>query len=145
MSSLEFTVIGTPKPQQRPRAVNRGGFSKVYSPMTEWKERVIKAASELREQGNYFEQSIIVSIDYSFNRPKSHYGTGKNINKLKSSAPDYHIKRPDLDNLNKAVLDAIGDAGLWKDDSIVSVLNTRKFYTDNQQEPERATIWINDL
>jgi len=140
MSSLEFTVIGTPKPQQRPRAVNRGGFSKVYSPMTEWKERVIKAASELREQGHYFDSPLKVLINYHFSRPKSHYGTGKNKDKLKDSAPKHHIKRPDLDNLNKAVLDAIGDAGLWKDDSIISILSSHKGYTSG---PERATIWIN--
>ena len=33
---MDFFVLGTPKPQGRPRAFNRGGFTKVYSPGTEW-------------------------------------------------------------------------------------------------------------
>ena len=72
-------------------------------------------------------------IEYYFQRPISHYGTGKNKDKIKASSEHYHIKRPDLDNLNKAVLDAFGDAGLIKNDSQVVTLVSRKVYTTGQQ------------
>ena len=127
---LEFTIIGEPKPQGRPRKSFMGG---IFSPTTEHKERVVSAAHKLKLEGNYFDCAVEVEIAYYFKRPKSHYGTGRNADKLKASAPDYHTKRPDLDNLNKAILDAIGDANLWKDDSLVCELVSSKHYIENDQ------------
>jgi Holliday junction resolvase RusA-like endonuclease len=126
MSNVTLTIMGCPKPQGRPRKSFMGG---VFSPTTEHKERVVAAAHKLHLEGHYFEQPVEVIITYYFKRPNSHYGTGKNSGKLKSSAPEYHGKRPDLDNLNKAILDAIGDGNLWKDDSLVFSLRSSKWYS----------------
>lgn len=145
MSSLEFTVIGCPKPQQRPRIASRGKFSKMYSPSSEWKQQVIVASSKLAEQGNYYDQAINVCIYYYFDRPKAHYGTGKNSDNIKSSALEHHIKKPDLDNLNKAVLDAMTDAKLLKDDSIITHINAIKKYNNDKLTPQRATIVITEV
>ena len=123
----QFTVLGLPKPQARPRAVSRGKFVKVYSPGTEWKEAVKYAASK---ETPIASEALQISLEFYFDRPKSHYGTGKNADKLKSSAPKFHTKKPDVDNLAKAVLDACQDAGLFKDDSAVVGLTVEKFYID---------------
>lgn len=123
----EFRVLGLPKPQARPRAVSRGKFVKVYSPGTEWKEAVKYAATK---QQKITAEAIEVSLEFYFDRPKSHYGTGKNADKLKARAPRFHTKKPDVDNLAKAVLDACQDAGLFKDDSMVLSLLIEKFYID---------------
>ena len=123
----EFTVLGLPKAQARPRAVSRGKFVKVYSPSTEWKESVKYAATK---QSKIEAEAIEVALEFYFDRPKSHYGTGKNSDKLKASAPMFHTKKPDVDNLAKAVLDACQDAGLFKDDSMVLSLLIEKFYLD---------------
>ena len=40
----------------------------------------------------------------------------------------YHTKRPDLDNLEKAVMDALTKAKWWEDDSQVCVKITKKRY-----------------
>jgi Holliday junction resolvase RusA-like endonuclease len=41
----------------------------------------------------------------------------------------YHTKRPDIDNLEKALLDGLGDAGIFGDDAQVCVrLPGGKFY-----------------
>lgn len=140
MSSTTLEIIGQPAPQQRPRKSFLGG---VFSPTTEWKERVVAAAYKFQQEGTYYEEAVQVNINYYFNRPKSHYGTGKNAGKLKESAPKYHTKRPDLDNLDKAILDAIGDAKLWKDDSIVYKLISEKNYIDIK-EPQSALIIIQE-
>jgi crossover junction endodeoxyribonuclease RusA len=144
MSSIQFTVIGTPKPQARPRVVKRGKFASAYSPKTPWRKAVTEAALKQKEAGYYFDEALSVSIVYYFARPKSHFGTGKNKYKIKDQYYNnpFHTKRPDIDNLNKAVLDAIGDAGLWKDDSLIWYLDTRKVYIDDLSEQERATIYI---
>ena len=52
-------------------------------------------------------------------RPKRHYRKGKFSHVLKDDSPVFHISKPDCDNLSKAVLDAMTDAGVIKDDSIV--------------------------
>jgi Holliday junction resolvase RusA-like endonuclease len=37
--------------------------------------------------------------------------------------------RPDLDNLSKMILDAIGKAGVWRDDGQVASLTLQKFWS----------------
>lgn len=123
---MQFFVIGSPKPQGRPRAFNRGGFTKVYSPVTEWREAVKYKAHECA--AIQFDCALQVHISYQFKRPKSHYRTGKYSDVLKDSAPLYMMKRPDLDNLNKAVIDAMQDAGVYTDDSIIIKLSSEKKY-----------------
>ncbi len=138
---LAFTVIGKPVPQGRPRKSFAGG---IFSPTTEHKERVVAAAHKLKLEGNYFDTAVAVNIAYYFNRPKGHYGTGKNAGVLKASAPKYHIKRPDLDNLDKAILDGISDGALWKDDCIVILLVSSKHYIDIT-EAEFTKVSIGDM
>lgn len=135
MNKITFFVPGEPKPQGRPRAFNRGGFSKVYSPLTEWRCTVLKYASDELEKREQLNGPLSVSIRYFFERPKSHFGTGKNSGKLKPSAPDYHVSRPDLDNLNKAILDAIGDSKLIQNDSQINVLESQKKYCAGHMKP----------
>lgn len=60
-------------------------------------------------------------------RPKNHYGTGRNTGRLKSSAPPYKITNPDLTKLTRAVEDALTGI-IWKDDSQVVQQETMKRY-----------------
>ena len=64
---------------------------------------------------------LSVNIEYYMPRPKA----------MKRDAPTEHIKRPDIDNLNKAVLDALTDAGVWKEDSRVYRLIAEKVYANS--------------
>lgn len=130
---MRFFIQGTPKPQARPRTARRGKFNVIYSESTEWKEGCKYKA--VQEKGdNYFDGAIKVDLDFFFHRPKSHYGTGKNADKLKTSAPKYHTKKPDKDNLEKAVTDALVDAGLLSDDSIIVYGTTSKAYCEEGDE-----------
>jgi Holliday junction resolvase RusA-like endonuclease len=128
---MNFFVLGLPKPQARPRAFKRGKHASVYSPSTEWKESVKYAAAQ---QEPIQAEALEVHLNFYFDRPDSHYGTGRNSDKLKPSAPEYHTKRPDVDNLAKAVLDACQDAGLFKDDSAIVGLTIEKFYLSRDDE-----------
>jgi Holliday junction resolvase RusA-like endonuclease len=128
---LTFDVIGLPKPQARPRVFKRGNFAGAYSPTTEWKESVKYAASQHKP---FDDLPLAMRVVFFYDRPKSHYGTGKNADKLKESAPKYHTKRPDVDNLAKAILDAIQDAGLIKDDSAIVMLDVAKYYVGKDSE-----------
>ena len=45
--------------------------------------------------------------EFVFPRPLGHFGTGKNSDKLKASAPTHHTKTPDADKLTRGIGDAI--------------------------------------
>lgn len=74
-------------------------------------------------------EPLDVRIDFCFIRPNNHFGTGKNKGKLKSSAPAYPAKRPDIEKLARSTNDAL--TGLvWKDDSQIVLLTVAKIYSD---------------
>lgn len=60
-------------------------------------------------------------------RPRNHFGTGKNADVLKASAPSVPTVKPDVDKLVRAVLDC--GTGLWfKDDAQVVASTEYKRY-----------------
>jgi Holliday junction resolvase RusA-like endonuclease len=62
---------------------------------------------------------LSLCIEFRMPRPKGHYGSGRNADALKPSVPREHVCTPDLDNLIKAVMDAMTVSGWWVDDSQV--------------------------
>ena len=125
---IEKFITGTPKAQPRVKAYSRGGRAGVYDPGTanEWKNQI---KVEMKNHANLMiDAPISVQLQFLMPRPKSHFGTGKNAENLKLSAPYCHTKKPDIDNLAKAVFDALTDMGVWKDDSqIVFTLINKKY------------------
>ena len=79
---------------------------------------------------------LSVSMIFDMARPKGHYGTGRNADKLKDSAPNpYHAQMPDLDKLARSVNDSLTDAGVWEDDGQVAVMNVAKRWCTNGDVP----------
>ena len=141
MKSLTIFVPGLPVAQPRPRAVSFRGHARMYSPGTsnEWKACVIHA---LRGNAGLFPAGVPLRCDLTFYlpRPKGHFGSGRNIHALKSSAPKRPTGKPDRDNLDKAVCDAITAAGVWRDDSQVTDGRIRKRYCLDGQSGCEITI-----
>jgi len=50
---------------------------------------------------------VVVSCLFQFERPKCHYGTGRNRYRVKASAPRHHTQIPDVSKLIRAVEDAM--------------------------------------
>ena len=130
MPFIQFFVEGIPKAQPRPRAAHHKGHVRVYDPGTAegWKGRIAMQAIHCRPE---FPHLGAVSIELTFQmpRPKNHFGTGKNTGELKDSSPFKHLSKPDIDNLEKAVLDELTMLGFWRDDSQITDLGSRKRYT----------------
>lgn len=120
--SIAFSVPGDPVPQPRPRVSTRGGFARAYVPKTHpvhaYRQAVAAAAraAGLADTG----EPLNVVIDAVFGRPKSHM----NKSGVKATAPG--LPRPDVDNIGKAVLDALQD--VIGDDTNVSRLVVEKSY-----------------
>ncbi len=107
----------------------------MYTPHTadEWKHAIKLEMSQFK-RSNIF-GAVRVEMEFYFTRPKNHFGTGRNSDKMKDSAPMFHVTKPDCDNLEKAVFDAISKTGLWKDDSYVVEAEPKKRYCLTGQEP----------
>lgn len=131
--SVTFSVAGDPVPQPRPRISTRGGFGRAYvpgkHPVHAYRQAVQLAAIDagLRKTTG----SVEVVIDAVFVRPPSHM-TKKGV---KASAPK--LPRPDVDNVGKAVLDAIGP--ILGDDTQVRRLVIEKSYGVEARTTVRVT------
>lgn len=120
---LDVTVVGIPAPQG---SKNRWGGED--NPRTApWRATLAAAAQmELGDRVPYA-GPLSVEVLFRFPRPKAHYGTGRNAEVLKASAPNVHATKPDLDKLLRAIGDAL--AGIvWRDDSQIVEFSARKVY-----------------
>lgn len=126
--TISFFAPGIPKGQPRPKAFSRGGFASVYDPGTaeNWKSCIAMAIKSQLPTTPY-DAPCSVSIQFRMPRPKGHF---KASGELRGSAPALFLGKPDCDNLAKAVLDALTNIGLWRDDSLVWNLLVTKKYSD---------------
>lgn len=133
-NEIGFFVAGIPKPQARPmvfHGIKKGkGFVHTYSPKTSWYGLVYTKALETK---NFTKKRLCgaLQVVLVFYMP-----TPKSLSKKKIEKIYYVDKRPDVDNLAKAVMDAINQVGLWEDDSQVAELRVIKAYSKNCFCPE---------
>jgi Holliday junction resolvase RusA-like endonuclease len=122
MDAITFCVLGNPVPQPRPRVSTAGGFARAYVPSTHPVHAYRKAIADAADRAGLVPQiePLRVSIEAVFERPKSHLLKRG----LKPDAPV--LPRPDVDNIAKAVLDALQP--VMGDDSMVARLTIEKRY-----------------
>lgn len=129
---IRFVVHGSPKAQPRAKARNFGAHAAVYNPKTadQWKALVILAA---RAADGFaacpLSGPLVVSIAWYLPRPKR---------LMRVKDPDGPVPceaKPDRDNLDKAVLDALKDAGVFHDDNQVFAGVLAKFYHGKRGSP----------
>lgn len=128
---ISFHVIGEPKAQPRVKAFRRGSHAGVYTPETAegWKHLIrLQCAANAPERP--LSGPIWVGLDFYLKRPKAHLDK-HGVPKPKS--PIWHQKKPDLDNLIKAVTDAITDTQtIWFDDSQICQIQATKTYATDR-------------
>lgn len=133
MQPIEFFAAGDPKGQPRPKAFARGGHAAIYDPGTAegWKGCIALAGRSFCPTAP-LEMPLRVDLTFYFPRPKSHFRTGKNASELRDDAAAWHCKKPDRDNSDKAVLDALTLLRFWRDDSQVCDGRIQKLYDDGR-------------
>lgn len=80
---------------------------------------------------------IAVKVGFFVPRNKGHFGTGRNANVLKDSAPVVPAVKPDVDKWVRLVLDAMTGVVYADDGQVVELIATKNF-----GEPARAEIAI---
>ncbi len=125
MAFYSITVYGKPIAKARPRFYRRGKFVGTYNTQETEEGRFLLMASGQVDQ--VIEGPVSVSCTFFLPRPRGHYGTGKNAGVLKTSAPQHHTGKPDVDNMVKFVLDCLNGVA-WKDDGQVVKIVGKKVY-----------------
>lgn len=125
--TAHLTAIGIPKAQPRVKAYRKGAHAGVYTPDTadDWKRAVMIAAHELA--GAMLDEPVHLQVEFYLPAPKRKHG-------------EFVQNKPDLDNLCKAVMDALTAIGVWTDDSRVVTLDARKRYAINRECGASITI-----
>lgn len=123
----EFIYRGIPKAQGRPRFARMGRFVKTYDPSDSRAAKENVAYQILQQNPKLIGQGIAIELWLKFllPRPKGHFN---NKGELRNSAPEYHTKKPDLDNLIKLLKDSLKGI-VWHDDSQVFYTKAEKDYT----------------
>jgi Holliday junction resolvase RusA-like endonuclease len=131
--SVTVDVRGMPRPQgslKMHRLPNGGVAARYPAAVWQWRAQVQQAVAERNEPA--FPGAVDLRLGFDLPRPAGHYGTGRNQDTVKQSAPASPTVMPDLDKLIRCVADAITDAGLWRDDSQVVSIAAAKRYTHTQ-------------
>lgn len=145
-SALRIVVIGRPVTQGAIRSLGQGRPSVHANAKTlkPWrlavKDAAMAVAGDLRFTG-----PVAVDCVYYFDRPAGHYGTGRNAHLVKDSAPPYPATRTcgDIDKLDRAIYDALTDAGIWHDDSqVVDGWHAKRWVGSGELDRPGAVIII---
>lgn len=125
---ISFTIPGAPRGKGRPRFRRAKGFVATYSdPKTANYENLIAyAAQEARGPRQPLEGPLVVTVLIRLAPPTS---ASKRIRAAMLAGEVHPTKRPDLDNVIKAVLDGCNGVA-FADDAQVCWINAGKVYAE---------------
>ena len=124
---LNFTIPGIPQSKKRPRFSRFKGKVRTYDSQSEEKETARWQLKSRMVGKELFKDCIEVSLKFFLPIPKS---TSKKVKKLMSTDNIPHIKKPDIDNFCKAILDYMNGI-VYVDDSQIYKLTAIKLYSEN--------------
>ena len=131
---LSFVIPGPPEPKARPRF----GQGRVYTDKkTKHRENVVaffaQSDASQRWKGTLAPKGVPVRVDIL------HTFEGK------GDESEPHVNRPDVDNLNKLILDGLSKVPrLWHDDAQVSIIRAEKTKAPKGAKPStfvRIYVW----
>jgi Holliday junction resolvase RusA-like endonuclease len=133
---ISVEVLGEPAPKGSMRAMLVRGRAIMIPGGSRENEKALKAwAKAIRDRVGpalgdpvaplYSEQPLELGLVFRLVRPKGHWGTGRNSDKLKPAAPLHPSVKPDIDKLARSTLDALTGL-LYDDDARIAVLTVVK-------------------
>lgn len=132
---LTFTVPGVPVPQPRPRATVLAGHARVYGAPKSHAIHAFKACCRLAASqahcGAPLEGPLVLAVLFVLPRPSRLRWKSRPMPRLP------HDRKPDADNLAKAILDACNGL-LWMDDAQLVQLAVEKCYAAGDESPHVA-------
>lgn len=143
MALLTFTVHGVAAPAGSKRGFYNKKAGRVIvtddsARSRPWKAQVADAAAQAlaaHPDPPPFDAALYLEIHFYVQRPKGHFGTGKNAGVVRSSAPTRPTVKPDLLKLARAVEDALTGV-CYRDDSQIVSEHLFKHYTTDGARTE---------
>lgn len=126
---IEFTVPGIPMGKGRPR-FTKDGHAHTPQKTRDYENKVVQCWKCQSGKGFAAGVPLRATVTAFFTVPRS-------TSKKKAAAMDGtpHIKRPDVDNVAKAILDAL-NGHAYNDDSAIALLTVRKYQTTGASRVE---------
>ena len=128
MNRISFEVLGDPKAQKRHRSARIGKGIRNYDPSAKEKQDFLLTVQQQAPK-HPVSDPIKMTMCFYFGRAKSHFGTGANSGKLKKTASLIHKSKPDIDNLQKWVLDSLNGV-FYTDDCLIYDIRATRYYSD---------------
>ena len=114
---ISFEVKGKPVAKERPRATVRGGYAVVYTPKnTAQFEIYVKQVATEYAPSKLLSGALELRLAFYVQRPQS-----------LSAKVNYVIKRPDVDNLAKSIMDALEGVIYGHDAQVFSLVVTKAY------------------
>ncbi|MEG0409311.1 MAG: RusA family crossover junction endodeoxyribonuclease [Bacilli bacterium] len=124
---MKFTVYGIPKGKGRPKFTRQGNFVRAYTPKETLSYEQLVKFSYLEACNNNSQVlvgEVSMSIDAYFQIPKS---TSKKLKKIMIEEEKYHIKKPDIDNIIKSILDGLNGVAFADDNQVCRIMATKRY------------------
>jgi Holliday junction resolvase RusA-like endonuclease len=123
---IQFTIDSPPVPKGRPKFSKIGGFVRTYTPKktSDYETIVRETAQQAMGQTEPLETPTAVYLYFRLPIPKSH--PKKRVAACLNGS-ERPIKKPDIDNLAKSVLDGLNGT-VYKDDGQIVSLHVTKVY-----------------
>lgn len=124
-SPVAFFVPGIPAPQGSKKYVGNGIMVESSKKVKPWRAAVGHEAMVAMAGRVIFEGPVSVHIVFHFPRPKGHFRSSGAV----KPGREWHVQKPDIDKLERAVFDAMKGIA-WRDDSqVVESLKTKRWTT----------------
>ena len=131
MQELNFVIPGSPIGQGRPKFSTINGHPKAYDPekSRNYKAYVRMLATQAMKETCFemIDGPCALLINAFFEVPKS---KSKRFREAALNGTERPTKKPDADNIVKAIQDALNGLA-YKDDAYIVYLACQKFYSDN--------------
>ena len=136
---IEFFVPGQARPAGSKSAFKHKQTGKIIvthaNPATkQWMDSVKWFAMKEVNRMIPTNEPVCLKLIFLKDRPKTHFGSGRNEGVLRSSAPSHFTNTPDLTKLTRAVEDGLTGI-VWKDDCQVIAQATIKRYCRGDEKP----------
>jgi crossover junction endodeoxyribonuclease RusA len=130
-AEITISVHGTPAPQGSKRHVGNGVMVESSAKVKPWRSAVRDAAE--KTDTPMMLGPLAIDVTFLIQRPRGHYGTGRNTARLRESAPAHPAVKPDIDKLLRSTLDALTESGIYRDDAQIVIVGAAKQYTRRLQ------------
>jgi Holliday junction resolvase RusA-like endonuclease len=140
---ISFFVPGVPKPGGSKTGFYNKKLNRVMivdaSKNRDWKAVIKDCALQTLKNVAPWTCPVILNVEFRMPRPKNHFGSGKNKDKIKDSSPPYPAGKPDCLKLARCLEDALTGI-LWRDDAQIVQEHIYKVYSPRPGAQVQVTV-----